>query len=262
MAIAPQSLKRKLVRLLLYAVGAVPLFLAYRGFLAPRIDPLVMKDNISSTMPEVSLVPQPIVDLSPSKASGTTLTFYGNTFEAPWREIGRRINGDFAVVTFAPRIGIMIWSSMSRTAPLRVARLNSTTRMAGISYDEESATLNMTPTQIRFLDPPQVSATRVSLLVRKALSGPGLKSGIYRFRTATIRGFQIGNPAESSQVRLDMFNSAGNFLGEILCVFGKDSSARGAQADLNRIIQTFHPIADNSASSVSSSQSVSHKAPR
>jgi hypothetical protein len=46
-----------------------------------------------------------------------------------------------------------------------------------------------------------------------------------------------------------MFNSAGNFLGEILCVFGKDSSARGTQADLNRIIQTFHPV---SASAVAS----------
>lgn len=250
-----QTVRHKLASAMVCLLAAAPFFLIYKELVSPRMAPLLLKRNIVSTMPEVSLMPQPIADLTPSKAAGTVLTFYGNTFQVPWREIiGRRIVRETAVMTFAPRIGIMIWSPTSQEGSL-IAGRPYYSASAHTSYAEESTVLDMTPSQIRFFDPPQVSAARVSLLLRKAMTlsgGPGLRTGFYRFQTAEIRGFQIGDPAQSSQVRLDMFDRAGNSLGEILFVFGKNASARGSQADLNRIIQSFRPVANAASSSARS----------
>lgn len=250
----------KLLRLLLCFLGAAPLFIIYKEFVAPRMNPISMKDQIASVVPEVSVVPRPLNDLNSSGATGTTLGFYGDTFEVPWKQlIGRRIVRDTAVITFAPHIGIIVWSPLSKVWSLPAMPPDSPTHSAHISYGEESAVLSVTPSQIRFFDPPQLSASRVSLLLRKALSGGSeFKTGLYRFHTAATRGFQIGDPAKSARVRLDFFDPAGNSLGGIICVFGKDASARGTQAELNRIIQTFHPIPPDAKASAKLTPSAAH----
>jgi hypothetical protein len=88
-----------------------------------------------------------------------------------------------------------------------------------------------------------------------------LKTGAFEFQTPVIRGFQIGNPVNAGRTGLDFFDSTGNSLGEIICFFGKGISARGTQAELNRIIQTFRPVANIPVPS-SSAKNLSHPAYR
>lgn len=119
-------------------------------------------------------------------------------------------------------------------------------------YEQESALLNITSAQVKFFDPPRTSERHFFLLFFKGISQDAeLKTGAFEFQTPAVRGFQIGNPVNARRTRLDFFDSTGDSLGEIICFFGKGISARGTQAELNRIIQTFHAVATIAAPSPS-----------
>jgi hypothetical protein len=205
--------------------------------------PVLTAHQLASNFPNVSMVPQPLADLTPSEAPGTTLTFYGNAFEVPWKGILSQRPDRYATsVAFASDRKIIVWHTNNSLGPLKAIADPKTS-----AYDLESALLNVTPAQIRFFDAPLLSANRAILLTGKAITASrDLKTGAYEFQTPAVRGFQIGNPAYAANTRLDFFDPTGNSLGEIVCFFGKNAAARGTQADLNRIIQTFHPIANSS----------------
>lgn len=257
-----QSLKRRLLKEFWYLVAGGLAFLIYTEFLGPRLMPVLEAHRIASVGPQVNVVLQPLTDLAPSTGAGATITAYGNTFEVPWKNITwQRVEHDSTIVGFASDRGIWIRSPKYKYNGTRLEAIPDDKSASGAqlhalfdddqnksAFDQEFTTLNLTPGQIRFFDSPRISAKQVILLFDKAIvEGEELKNGAYEFQTPSVRGFQIGNPASFSRTRLHFFDSTGNSLGELICLFGKGPSARGTQADLNRIIQTFHPLANSAA---------------
>lgn len=259
------SLKHRLIRLFLVLSGIAVVFITYVALFGWQTDYYFMAHYTASRVPGVNVVPKPLLDMTPSQAPGTTLSYFGNSFEVPWKNTKMEKSPlNIALVKFASGQVVMIWAPTRKTGFLdEVAndkKMGSPAMRAMFAqdtkagpYQQESALLSVSPNQVRFFDPPRVSARRAFLLFFKAIVAPaGMSTGIYSYETSAARGFQIGNPAKSPRVSLYMFGPAGDSLGEIVCFFGKDASAQGTQADVNRIIQTFHPLKPSNSASTSS----------
>jgi hypothetical protein len=259
------SLKRRLLRLLLWLAGVALAFITYGALLGAQTNFYFMAHYTAHQVPEVNVVPQPLLDSTASQAPGTALSYYGDTFEVPWQGMATlkpagklKPVPNITNVKFASGQVLMIWAPTGSRGFLQDVAEDKTMGSAqmralfasdikGGPYQEESALLNATSDQVKFFDPPWVSARRFFLLFFKSIAeGPEIKTGIYAFHTPVVRGFEIGNPAYSPHVRLDFFDMNGNSLGEVISAYGKQTSYRGTQADLNRIIQTFHPLANSS----------------
>jgi hypothetical protein len=256
------SLKRRLFRLFLWLVGIAVAFVTYSALLGYQTDFYLMARYTAYRMPDANVVPQPLMDNSISRCTGTTLSYYGNAFEVPWKDATQlKSLRNITRITFVSGQDVLIWAPTGTSGFLQEAAEDKGTGSAqmralfasdikGGPYQEMSALLNATSDEVKFFDPPWVSARRFFLLFFKSIAeNPEVKTGIYAFRTPVVRGFQLGNPAYSQRVRLDFFDWKGNSLGEFCLWYGKETSSRGSQADLNRIIQTFHPVA-NSADTV------------
>lgn len=246
-----QPLKRRLLKEFSWLAAGGLLFLIYTEFLGPRLMPVLEARDLASALPQVNVVLQQLADLGPSPTHGITITAYGNSFEAPWKDvIRRRVAHDTTIIVFASDRGIWVQPANYKYGG---SRLESEDDRKGSPFDRELSMLSIIPTQVRFFDSPRVSAKRAMLLLNKAIGAGSeeLKTGAYQFQTSSIRGFQIGNPSSFSTTRLLFFDSNGNSLGEMICFFGKPPLGRGTQADLNRIIQTFHPLAPTVATSTS-----------
>jgi hypothetical protein len=263
----PLSLKRRLLRLFLWLAGIAVAFFTYSALLGWQTLYFSMARYTAHREPEVNVVPQPLIDGSISRAPGSILSYYGNTFEVPWKgmvmlkPVGKlKPAPNITNVKFASGQVLMIWAPTGSRGFLQEVAEDKTMGGAPMRalfaadikagpYQEESALLNATSDQVKFFSPVRVSARGAILVFMKAIAeNPEVKTGIYAFQTPVVRGFQIGNPAHSPRVRLDFFDTNGNSLGEICLWYGKETSSRGTQADLNRIIQTFHPIANSSTS--------------
>ena len=257
------SLKRGLLRLFCWLAGIVIAFLTYSYFLGWQTDYYFMAHYTAHRMPQVNIVPEPLVDLASTKAPGTTLSYFGNSFEVPWKDTKiEKSPSNIAVVKFASGQVVMIWAPTGKTGLLdEIANdkeMGSPAMRAMFAedikagpYEQESALLSVSSTQVHFFDPPRVSARHAFLLFFKAIAAPSeMITGIYSYQTSAVRGFQFGNPAASPHSSLEVYDLAGNSLGEVICFFGKSTSARGTQADINRIIQTFHVVTPSNSDSV------------
>lgn len=261
------SLKRRLLRLFLWLAGIALAFVTYSALLGAQTNFYLGARYIAHRDPVANIIPQPLAEDAISHAPGTTLSYYGNTFEVPWKGITeQKAPSNVAVLDFASGQDLMIWETVGQKGFLQRVVEDKTMGSPQLRalfamdikdgpYHEESALLNATSDHVRFFVPPRVSARPFFLLFFKTMAEESeAKTGIYAFRTPAVRGFQLGNPAYSPHVRLDFFDLSGNSLGQVSCYFGKDASARGTQADLNRIIQTFRPLANASASSPGTNQ--------
>lgn len=249
------SLKRRLLRLFLWLAGIALAFFLYGELLGPQTTFYIMAHYLAYKDSTVNIVPRPLTGNTVSQSPGTTLSYYGNTFEVPWRSIVvQKVVSKIALVEFASGQSVMVWAPMGRRGILNDAvddkqmgedwgRALGSADLMRTPYDQKSAVLNVTTSDLKFLDPPRDSLRTFYLLLFKELGEIESSTGIYTFQSGAARGFQLGNPAKTWRTRLDFFDSTGNSLGEIVCWLGKDASARGTQAEINRIIQTFHPIA-------------------
>lgn len=266
------SLKRRLLRLFLWLGGIALAFFAYGALFGYQTDFYLMARYTAHQEPDANVLPQPLMDYTISDTTGTTVSYYGNSFEAPWKGMAvvpwkgpakLKSPANITNLKFDSGQVLMIWAPTGARGFLQDAAEDKTTgspQMRALfaadikdgPYQEESALLNATSDQVKFFDPPSVSARRFFLLFFKAIAeNPEIKTGIYAFHTPVVRGFQRGNPAYSARIRLAFFDSNGNSLGELCLWYDKQTSYRGTQADLNRIIQTFHPLAASAPASAS-----------
>lgn len=264
MAKTQRSVKHRLLRLFLWLAGIVLAFLAYGELFGWQTDYFVMAHYTASRLPFVNVAPQPLADRTCSQAPGATLSYYGNSFDVPWKGITeeKRV-GKVTVVKFASGQVLMVWTPTGKRGFLEDVAEDKDTGSPAMRalfaedikdtpYEQESALLNITSAQVKFFNPPRMSERGAFLLFFKGMSQDAeLKTGAFEFQTPTVRGFQIGNPVNARRTRLDFFDSTGDSLGEIICFFGKGISARGTQAELNRIIQTFHVVRNIAAPSTS-----------
>lgn len=268
------SLKRRLLRLFLWLTGIALAFFTYDALLGWQTMYFSMARYTVHREPDVNVIPQPLMDYTPSKTPATTLSYYGNTFEVPWNGMavvpwkGAAKLKSVPTIThlkFASGQDLLIWAPTGTRGFLQdvaddkdmgspAMRALFATDIRGGPYQEESVLLNATSDQVRLFDPPRASARGFFLLFFKSIvENPEIKTGIYAFHTPFVRGFQRGNPAYSARTRIDFFDANGNSLGELCLSYGKETSNRGTQADLNRIIQTFHPLVPTASDSASAS---------
>ena len=266
-------LKRRLLRLFFWLAGIAVVFVIYGDLFGPHTTFYIMAHYMAYRDSSVNIVPKPLTDNTSSHSPGTTLSYYGETFEVPWRGIVvQKVVSKITAVEFASGQSLMIWAPMGRRGILNDAvddkQMGEDWRLAlgpgdlmRTAYDQKSAVLNVTTSDLKFLDPPRDSLRTFYLLLFKELGEIESSAGMYSFQTSAARGFQLGNPASAWRTRLDFFDSAGNSLGEIVCWLGKNPSARGTQAEINRIIQTFHPVASASNNSASLAPSPTSSSP-
>lgn len=256
-------IKGRLLRLFLWLAGIAVAFVVYGDLFGPQTAAYGAAHWIAWKDPTVNIVPQPLNYGSASESPGTTLSYFGNSFEAPWKGlVEQKQSANIKVVAFASGQALMIWAPMGKTGELEGITADKeigSPAMRNLFADELKSTpyqqtwiiLNATTSQVKFLDPARVSSRTLELLLFKEMGEIESETGMYSFQTSTARGFQLGNPASTWRTRLDFFDSAGNSLGEISCWLGKTPSARGTQAEINRIIQTFHPVTSASNNSPS-----------
>lgn len=250
------SLKRRPLRLFLWIGAIAVVYVIYGALLGAQTNSYLGARYTAHLEPEVNVVPQPLIDNTISEAPGTTLAYYGNAFETPWSGAAQlRSVGKLSEIKFASGQVLLVSAPAGKQGFLQEVADDKTTGTPELRalfaadikdgpYQEESALLNATSDQVKFFDPAWVSARRFFLLFFKSIAeNSEIKTGIYAFHSSVVRGFQIGNPSYSPHVRLDFFDWNGNSVGEIISAYGKETSYRGIQADLNRIIQTFHPLA-------------------
>lgn len=273
----PLSLKRRLLRLFLWLGGIALVFFAYSALLGSQTVYFSMARYTVHQMPDANVIPQPLMDLAISDTPGTTLSYYGNTFEVPWKGMTEVPWKDAAKLKSIPTIthlkfasgqDLLVWAPKGTRGFLQdiaedkdmgspAMRILFAADIKEGPYQEESAVLNATSDQVRFFDTPRASARGFFLLFFKSIAeNPEIRTGIYAFHTPFVRGFQRGNPAYSSRIRMTFFDSNGNSLGELSFSYGKETSNRGTQADLNRIIQTFHPVTASADASKSAENRV------
>lgn len=270
-----RSLKRRLLRLFLWLGGIALAFFTYVALLGDQTDFYLMARYTVYQMSDANVVPQPLMDDSISETAGTTLSCNGTTFEVPWKGVTEQKSPhNIALVKFASGQVLTIFAPTGKSGFLQQVADDTTTmgspQMRALfaadikdgPYQEEVVLLNATSDQVKFLDPAWVSERRFFLLFFKSVAeNPEIKTGIYAFYTPVVRGFQIGNPAYSPRVRLDFFDPNGDSLGEVVSLYGKETSYRGTQAELNRIIQTFHPLATTAPVSPSATNQPRTKGP-
>lgn len=272
------SLKRRLLRLFLWLTGIALSFFTYSALLGWQTMYFSMARYTVHQMPDANVLPQPLMNFTISNTPGTTVSYYGNVFEVPWKGMtevpwkGAAKLKSIPTITrvkFASGQDLLIWAPTGARGFLQdvaddkdmgspVMRALFAADIKGGPYQEETALLNATSDQVRFFDPPRASARGFFLLFFKSIAeNPEIKTGIYAFHTPFVRGFQRGNPAYSSRIRIDFFDANGNSLSELCLSYGKETAFRGTQADLNRIIQTFHPVtAPANASASAGNQSL------
>lgn len=220
--------------------------------------------------PEINVVPQPLADTAISSDTGTTLSYFGYSFEVPWtgipkervvtkQETGLRV----VVLTFPSGQVIIFWAPVteegivSEIAGEFKSQHGPDARHGGLldssPYAQYAALLNVAPSQIAPFGPRNAAQRTYWLLFFKAFAlPPGLETGAYSLQTSALHGFQIGNPARSPRVLLRLFDIADHYSLEFSCAVDRDGPVKLTQPEINRIIQTVRPIANPQSRSAKS----------
>lgn len=204
-----------------------------------------------------SSVPRPLTDTATSIAEGTTLSYYGYTFEVPWKEIDKERNeGSTVEVRF--KTGQVIKfnnpvyfdsdpiSSFSSHLDQSTFRQAFSTGLHQSKYQQFEAVISATPSQLS----PLLSHTDFAR-IRTLLEIKGLwfehsaaASDIFSFETTDYRGFEnSGLPHGWQNVVLHIFDKRDQHWFTILIACDDRSGVKLKQAEVNRVIGSFREAA-------------------
>lgn len=207
-------------------------------------------------MPFLALPPKPLSDYSVSAAPGTAITHFGYRFEVPWNGPYKTkqtastnwlfisFDSGQVVVFIVPPDSSGLFSDLvhDRSEEMRNLGLllGDLTRLS--AYDQYRTLLETTPSTIRAFGPRSEAARGMTLLTMKAIApGPGIATGSFSFGMPDKRGFQLGDPQKSTRLQLEIFGARNRWI-EILLAEGKNGHF--TQAEINRILTTLHPVAE------------------
>ncbi|HUK30961.1 MAG TPA: hypothetical protein VLV89_07595, partial [Candidatus Acidoferrum sp.] len=200
--------------------------------------------------------PVELSNLSVSKASPKKLSYFGYEFEVPWDDIDtektRVHTSGNAIVAF--RSGITIWFRSKPPNGLVSMVLNDHNvdqkslgqllgnEAAQSDYTLQRAAFEMTPDQLSIFKSRKKAVQEWTLLNMKgALLLKGAESGLYFLTTGEFKGFQYGNPQDSTRhLSIELFRSDGHldiFFGQKL-----NAPTTISQADLNLVVQSIHKL--------------------
>lgn len=255
------------------AFGRVALLVALLtvsgALLGPPLTIFFLCRSWARKMPRLDVVSQPLMDYSVSDAPGTTLSYFGYSFEVPWNATFRTkdspknsaTNGmvlikfssgqDLVLSVPTDQSGLLSEIAQDQSLHIENFELAFSNLIKRSAYDQFSALLNTTPSTVRAFGPRPEASRGLMLLMIKGIALPSsLDTGAFSFRFPNKRGFQIGDPRKSRQVELEVFDLDRHHV-EIICSARQDG-IRLTQPELNRILKSLrtvlaHPVTANAA---------------
>ena len=214
-------------------------------------------------IPWLDVVPQPLMDYSVSDAPGTTLSYFGYSFEVPWdarfkiKESPKNSGTSGIVqVEFASGQYLLVIAPDDQSGLLSEITHDQSLHMENFglafgdlikrpAYDQYSVLLNTRPANVRAFGPRAEAVRAQILLMIKGIALPSnLETGAFSFQFQNKRGFQIGDPSRSRRVDLEVLDFDGRSV-EIIC-----GASRGGtpltQPELNRILKSLHAASSDS----------------
>jgi hypothetical protein len=259
--------KASLWKRLLCAFGRVALLMAIVGlliqFLGPPIAIFSTAKWVARKIPGVKVVPQPLANYSVSGAPGTTLSYFGYTFDLPWdtsfKEKALKKSGfvqlqfesgqNVTLIVPTDQSGLLTEIVQDKSMGMQNLRPIFGDLLDQAPYDQQAALLYATPYSVRAFGPRAAAIRSVTLLTIKAIAtGPGLQTGVFTFELPDKRGFQVGDPRKSRRVDFEVFGMGGHHV-EIICATTKEGIWL-SQSELNRILTSIRPV--SAASSLES----------
>lgn len=206
-------------------------------------------------MPDVSMAPVPLTDVSVAVTPHTRVSYFGYQFELPCNDIDEQKSktvGRIHITAF--NSGNALWFS---TFPPREF-VDDVARNSGLDpeefrqlYGEQASKsdygfmqmmLRITPKSISPFSSRKVAVSEMTLLVIKAISMPKADSGIFSIRAGTLQGFQFGDPrSKPFRITEELYDDSGGI--DLIFIQKTDGSAPTIrQPEINRIIQSIRKI--------------------
>lgn len=204
-------------------------------------------------VPIVNSVPVDLKDVSISHAKGERLSFMGAEFEVPWEDIDQektRMVGSWVSVYFRsgksillcvePADGFIANLKKSKTPDPELFKAMYGPEVLRSDYTLHKAIFETTPSQINLFTPANRAAGLSMVVLIKSVMLPTTDWAIYKVQSQKFRGFQLGDPIRRpNKMCLELYADDAHF--EINIEQNATSPGPGiSQAELNRIIQTFH----------------------
>jgi hypothetical protein len=240
------------IPLLLPLVIAAALALTYAHFFATRTEFIWRMKQEAARDHYLARVPIPIQDTTISGAPGTTVTSFGYEFELPWpAEVN--VSEDIRAVALSQseEKAVAFMNPTKFRGPLNDLRqrakeggedLRILEYLFGAQSDYylERSTLYATPDQLSFIFPGRKKALAALWLSFKQIREKEAETGLYSFKTGQLRGFQFGDPRRAKSIVVEAFDDQDRKL-EFVFSNKFPTNLTITQAEINRVLQTFHP---------------------
>lgn len=211
-------------------------------------------------IPQATVVPLPLRDLSVSNAPHNRLSYCGYEFELPWDDVDEkksktttgaahiqltvfRSGNAFWFSCFPPKDFLNEFIKTTKLDPIAVDHVygQEATRS---DYTFHQAMFAMTPAKITPLMPRREAVRDSTLLLLKAIIISDVESGLFSVRVGGREGFQYGDPSKAPpRVRDDLFTNDGG-IELIFFLNSKGSAASISQAEINRVLQSVQKVSD------------------
>ena len=238
--------KKRIAWAVVISVGAAlvsrwPQIMAYY-----EVHKLAQEDHL------LSVVPEPLSDISVSANQGTLLSYFGYQCEVPWTDIVK-VNRSATIVAVAFKSGeaLVFFDPASAPDLANIMRVGAADPRNVLSvfgpeamqsnYALASTILNLTPKRISLWISPREAAGTTILLNLKRIYTVNAETGLFSVKTSGYRGYQRGNPQRARNVDLSVFDDRDHeFRFTVGTAPGKPLTI--TQPDINRILDTLRPV--------------------
>lgn len=204
-----------------------------------------------------SSIPRALTDATVARSDGTLVSYYGYTFEVPWKEIDRERNeGRWVEVHFRKGQTLTFYnpeffdwdpinSYVGRMEPIMghdYFRVAFGTGVNKSKYEQFQSVVSTTPSQFSPFRSHKEFARVLTLLEIKGLwfEHNVATPDIFSFDTTDYRGFELSGLSHDWQrAVLDLFDKSDHHSFAIRIEVDSRSGEKLTQSEINRVIQTF-----------------------
>jgi hypothetical protein len=210
--------------------------------------------------PVLKITPARLKDFSISTSAGRALSYFGYEFEVPWDDLDeqhtRPVGANWQAIAFHSGKSVLLMRSqpdefLKGVMKSFAANQQSYRRFFAKFYGEAAVesdytfihlVVETTPDKITLFTPRKDAVGVMMLVLLKSMVARDGRSGIFSVQTRDFRGFQYGNPqSKPAVIRAELFTDGGALEFDFH-QSAKENAAGISQAEINRVIQTVHPV--------------------
>lgn len=236
------------VLLILVVLAIVAIFVLPIGFAYYFTNKMIAEN------PQLANVPEPLPPAPPLKAKPTTLACCGVQFDVPWGPPQERppdayLSEFFVYFDFPDGRQIsltrpekhvdMLYTPATADPQQREAMKNAYGFSVESRYDAVHTALQHVPKRLRLMDGWRGMMREVILTSAKMAHMGSGSARIFSFEGPNGRGFQIGDPARSPEVKVHLFDS--NDHHTQLSIRRYSDSATLQQSEIDYIVRSIRP---------------------